>query len=135
MGIKRGPFFLGSNKIEHLLAIGDVWFERRPPIFLVELREQFGAKKYCPDAFFVHRGRAYLLELQLYPLSTAKWAEKWAIATEYFDGGHHRKASWQLWPGKVIRPNILVLSQQGVDVIRGGSNLPIRIIRDIKELV
>lgn len=140
--MRKRPLPLNSLKIEHSLAIADVWLTLvktgNLQYFKYEPIDPFTTagrqKVYAPDSFFIYKNKAYVLEVQLSPLSTIRWGEKWAIATAFFDEGHYKKATWQVVKGHLIRPEILVISQQSDDVIQGGSRLNISIYRDIKDL-
>lgn len=143
--IDRRPVSLTSNKIPHYLALADAYqaLRRRTDIKLlhwaVELREPFklGSRSltYCPDAFFtVERdGKrwAYLLEVQQSPLTSNRWAEKWAMATAFFDSDAVTSASFQVAKGHVLRPAIVVLTPQQPETVQGGSKLPIIITKTI----
>lgn len=132
---------LNSMKIDHALAIGDVWLDMvlggGLKYFVYEPKDEFnpgtGRRVYCPDAFFIHGGTAYLLEVQRSPLSTKRWAEKWAVASQYFDGGYYKSASWQVAQGRIIKPSIVVLSTQSPQVITAGTGLSLILAKDIKE--
>jgi hypothetical protein len=134
------PF--GSQKIDHTLMIGDVYLElmRKGKVygFRFEPQDDFKTRtgqqrKYCPDAFFGFGGRAYLLEMQLSSLSSSRWAEKWAVAQEFFDGGHHKNACWQPEGQKLI-PYILVVTSQPEETVKAGSRLPFKICKKISDL-
>lgn len=139
MGIEQKPPALAGLKVDHHLAIADCYLKLSRAGTLKywthECREQFGKKVYAPDAFFVWEGKPFLLEVQRSPLSSARWGEKWAMAAEYFDGGHYRKSSWQFWKPKIIRPNLLCLSDQNPSIILAGTALQIHVGDDIISLV
>ena len=130
---------LHGLKVSHHLAITSCYaaLEKSGHLtrFTPELREPFGTKVYAPDAFFVFDKRPYLLEIQLTPLSIKRWAEKWAIGAEYFDGFHHQKASFQHWPGRIIRPQIAVITRQPPDNVMAGSRLPLHIYASIEDFI
>jgi hypothetical protein len=88
---------------------------------------------YAPDAFFaIERGGTYLLELQRSPLSTNRWAAKWAVAAAFFDGDYYKRASWQQGGKVIFKPKILVMSSQSPDIVRAGSSLPLHIQDSMK---
>lgn len=135
--ITRPPVPLSSGKIDHVLAIGDAYLDLietgklLPHRWLYELREPMGKRKYCADAFFVHDGKPYLLEVQRSPISSKRWAEKWAIASEFFDNDHLTKASFQFWKPRIVKPRIMVLSAQEPDTIRAGTRLDLLILNKL----
>ena len=130
MGVTKKPVPLKSLKIDHYLAIGDVLLELRTrgklTVFDTEPREKFEIlgkrRKYCPDAYFVFNGRAYLLEVQLKGLSTKQWSYKWAGAMEAL-----RRVRWEMEPTK-----ILVLTKQQRQTV-GGMTLPLLVVPTIEE--
>lgn len=139
-GAAKVPLPFSSPKVEHVLAIGDVYqalvSTGRLLAFHYEPKDEFNAGRrlvYSPDAFYALRGGgAALLEVQRSPMSSTRWAAKWAIASAYFEGGHYKGASWQ--PGKLpIIPRIVVLSSQEEETIKAGSMLNITIARTIEE--
>lgn len=143
MKVRKRPLPLNSLKIDHALAIGDVWLTLvrtgKLQYFKYEPIDPFTTggrqKVYAPDAFFIYKNKPYLLELQLSPLSTIRWGEKWAVATSFFDEGHYKKATWQVIPNHILHPAIIVLSNQSPDVIQGGSLLNLSIIKEAKALI
>lgn len=149
LGVVRPPVPLTSNKVDHYLSIGDVWQHLNTVGQLkrwrVELREPFAGKmKYCADAFAcitTEKGTQLLMiESQLSSLTSNRWAEKWAVASAFFDSPAYSTASFQDFKnGKgekiVIKPTqikILVISTQQPETIQGGSRLPLIVCRDIK---
>lgn len=147
MGIVKNPIPFSSNKINHYLGLVDVWQELNRIGTLkhwqVELREKFNAgskpKLYAPDAFFIiqlqHGTFAYLLELQQSPLTTLRWGEKWAVTSAFMESAEFKTATFQIIPGKIIKPRLLVLSSQQHDTIQGGSKLQLLIGKNIRELL
>ena len=128
----RPPIPLTGFKVEHHLAITSCYVALvqtgKCTKFVPELREKYGDNKtYAPDAFFVYDKKAYLLEVQRSPLSVERWAKKWAVASDFFDGNHHTKASFQYWAGKIIRPTIVVITSQPAENVQAGSRLPLSI--------
>jgi hypothetical protein len=127
------PF--NSPKVEHVLAIGDLFQELlssgRLKYFAYEPKDEFNVGRkmtYAPDAFFaLDRGGSYLLELQRSNLSTNRWALKWAIASAFFDGNFYKSASWQVAGKIILKPKILVITKQSQEVVRAGSSLPLLI--------
>lgn len=142
-GITRPPTPLQSMKTDHILSIGDAYLDLlssgKLSRWTTELRETYRIgnkeRKYCPDAFFVFEGKPYLLEVQRSPLSVNRWGEKWNVATEFFDGGHYMKASFQLWEGKTIRPRIAVITDQAESQVTAGAKLPLLILKSGADLV
>lgn len=137
---------LSTPKINHYLAIGDVYLDLMGMggllYFLPETRDNFTdaitghEKKYCPDAFFVWREKVYILEVQLSACSSKEWMAKWALAWEFFSQGHHKRASWQIADGNTITPHhfVVVSNQHPETVTAGGERLPILPVRHIREL-
>jgi hypothetical protein len=117
-----------------LLASGRLAYFRYEP------KDEFHAGRkmvYAPDAFFILKDpyAAYLLELQRSNLSTNRWAQKWAIASAFFDGDYYQKASWQVIPKRVLRPKILAITGQSPEVVTAGSSLNMTIVQDIKDIL
>ena len=139
LGMDRNAIPFQSNKVDHLLSIGNVFFHLHHKgglkSFRTELREPFysthtsSIKKYCPDAFFHYRNELYLLEVQLTPLSTRKWRKKWELAEEFFYEGHYQKVTWHPFEKEYI-PTIVVISSQSEHVVKAGTELPVSIIRN-----
>ena len=128
----KPPAPLTGFKVEHHLSITSCYVSLvqsgKCTKFVPELREKYGDNKiYAPDAFFVYDKKAYLLEVQRSPLSVERWAKKWAVASDFFDGNHHTKASFQYWAGKIIRPTIVVITSQPAENVQAGSRLPLSI--------
>lgn len=140
--ITRQPVSFTSNKVGHYLAIASVYQDLKRigelKRWAVELRETFGTQKYCPDIFtVVVRGgvaKAFLIEVQESPLTSTRWGEKWAVASAFFDSEELKTASFQVVPGKIIRPQIVALSSQQPETVQGASRLPIIIAKDIKSV-
>lgn len=140
--VKRHPVPLNSMKIDHYLAISDVWQELRQSDkfatnrWLVELRERMEGKDvYAPDAFFVYKGKPYLLEVQRTKISSERWGEKWAKASRFFDEGHYKKASFQFWEGKTIRPEVVVISTQNPTTIQAGTRFQFLLYKSITDFL
>jgi hypothetical protein len=138
-GVTRRPVPL-SKRLDHWLAIGDVYCTLKQSgglrYFIPELREPIpGTRKvYCGDAFVEWREKRFLLEVQMSPLSTDRWKEKWMVLTEWARRGGLRQASFQRFYKETITPAIVVVTQQSKEVVSGGMDLPLKIVRDIKEL-
>lgn len=129
-GITKKPVALRSLKIDHYLAIADVLLQLREQgkltAFDTEPREKFEIlgrrRKYCPDAYFILNGRAYLLEVQIKRLSSDQWADKWAGAQAAL-----RRVRWEQDPQKIV----VVTKQQRKTV--GGYSLPLLVVPTIEE--
>lgn len=138
--MSRAPLPFQSPKVEHALAIGEIFQALldtgRLAYFHYEPKDEFMAGRvmvYAPDAFFILRDPyvSYLVEMQRTPLSTNRWAAKWAVASAFFDGRHYERASWQVGEKRILRPKILAVTSQSADVVKAGSGLPIMITKDI----
>lgn len=68
-------------------------------------------------------GGAFLLEYQLSPLSSERWAAKWAVAAAFFDGGAYKSASWQPAGNVKVKPRIVAITKQGKETVGAGSSL------------
>lgn len=135
LGCKQKPVSFTSGKLGHYLALTDVYqsLSRMGTLsrWMLELREPFEignrAYTYCPDAFFVFQNeqgkKAFLLEVQTSPITSTRWGEKWAIASSFFESPVYKTASFQYVPNKIIRPRIVVISNQQPDTVQGGSKL------------
>lgn len=144
-GILRAYRRPDGLQVPHLLEIGDVYAELlltgELTHFEAEPKERFevGGVEYVyrPDAFLTYGGKDYLLEVQRSTKTTSAWGEKHAILELLISSGAWMKAFWH--HGKTPRyriPTVVILSErQQEDTIRGGSNLPFWIIRDLKELI
>lgn len=134
---------MSSNKIQHFLAIADVYTKLKETgklrYFQVELREPFKHNEkscvYAPDALFVHDKSIYLVEVQLSRMSRTQWSYKWKVANTYFNEGYYRLASWQRWKkADYIKPNFIVLSPQAPDIVREGFDVQGRELKISTEL-
>lgn len=138
-GVTYAPPHLNGLKVAHNLEVAEILIQLsrwgRVGKWVTEPRHKFGKKMHSPDAFFVYGGKAYLLEVQRSAISTARWGEKWAISSEYFEGGFYKDAPWQFWEGKTIRPMILVVTDTSEEKVRAGSRLQMMVVRDIMELI
>lgn len=139
---------LTSRKLEHWLALADMWVTLRAAGELlrwrVELREVYGGGVYCPDAFYALRmpGGTQLrfLEVQLTEQTSDRWARKWAVASGFFDSPAFAKGSFQTFLGRDNKPvtikadqvKIVVVSKQQPDTITAGTRLPLILSRDVK---
>jgi hypothetical protein len=141
LGITRAPVPFNTPKVEHILGLGSIFQELldsgRLQFFLYEPKDEFfpGRRKvYAPDAFFYLQGAgAFLLEYQRSPLSSNRWAAKWAVASEFFEGGYYKKASWQR--GKIaVKPQILVIAEQSPEQVQGESGLKLIVKNSIKNV-
>jgi|GEM_PF-6450001 len=122
---KAHPF--STNKIEHILALGDAYQALEP--FLVEWKVE---PRYqieegltvAPDAFMIVRkadGKRYLflLEIQLSPLSSQRWASKWENRRRLYEN----KRYTEFFP---VPPAMLLLCRQPKEtVLIGAEGLPI----------
>lgn len=141
LGVNRKPLPLNATVLTHALAIGNVYLELKRTggllHFETELREEYTVggkvKKYCPDAFFIYKKKPYLLEVQLTPLSSDRWAKKWETANEFFSGPH-LKASWQKYSKNPFRPEMVVLTKQNTEIVKAGSRIPLIIVQEIIQL-
>lgn len=131
---------LTSSKIEHTLAIGDFYLYLNNDLqnFIVEPQEKFSyhdkEMTYYPDAFFIYQNKAYLLEVQLHPLSSDRWSDKWQVANKFFESGAFKKASWINNPTRIFKPRIVVYSPRQYDkTILSGCNQSPLIVRSIEE--
>lgn len=69
------------NRINHALAVGEIYFTLQPTKWMYEPKESFeyGGQNYvlAPDFIMGFNGKLYAGELQLEPLSAKRWAKKW----------------------------------------------------------
>lgn len=141
----KKPLPFNTPKIEHVLAVGDLYQalqeSGRLSYWKYEPKDIFRAGRemvYAPDAFFVLKsdgGHApYLLEVQTSNISTSRWADKWAVASLFFDGDHHKKASWQVFQTP-IKPKIIVITGSHPDTVTAGSSLPLLIMKNFSPLL
>lgn len=141
------PVSLTSGRIPHYLAISELFLDLRDignlHTYIVELREKFISSKgkewiYSPDAFCVINNKACLFEIQLSERTSKRWKDKWEYAIEFFKNGHYRNASFQMWEGRVIKPRIVVLSNQQHETVLNGTeelqeHVKIHVVRNIEE--
>lgn len=144
LGITKPPIYLHSPKVEHILGVASIYIDLmlsgRLAYFKYEPQDKFYCGKelvYAPDAFFILKEpyASYVLEYQRSPLSSNRWAAKWAIASAFMDGGYYEKASWQVKKGFVIKPKIVVVSGQQVETVRAESSLPLVVVKDFKDIL
>lgn len=148
LGVTARPISFTSGKMEHWLSITSDYIELSRMGDLtkweVEPRYKFkvGNKEmiYSPDAYFTFRynGKryAYFLEHQYSPITSKRWAEKWAVFSQFKDSPDFIKASFQTSADKGIRitPRIMVISSQLPETVQGGSNLKLYLAKDIKSI-
>lgn len=149
LGVEKVGLPFTCQKVEHVLSIADIFQDLeetgRLLHFQYEPKDEFHAGRrmiYAPDAFFILRRKTggadfYLLECQRSRISAGAWANKWAIASAYFEGDYYREASWQVVKdkGKIIKPQIVAVSSQEPENIKGGSSLNLTIVKKIEELL
>lgn len=129
-------------KLRHWLTIGEVYTALREAggklYFECELREKFkhAGKEYtfAPDIFFIHGGRATLLDVQLTRMTKKEWAQKWKRWNDYFNGGHFKSAPWQRFKkdGGLI-PHMVVLTPQPKETVASGFEVKGRELLLVKE--
>ncbi|HJV46727.1 MAG TPA: hypothetical protein VJ824_13510 [Bacillota bacterium] len=143
MGVKWKPRPFNTPTIDHILGIGNILFELSQIgnvfDFTFELREPFVSLgrewKFSSDAFFGFNGRAYLLEYQISPLTSERWAEKWKTYNQYLGTSAFHQAFWnEHVKGSIILPRIIVVTNQQIETVKSGCKFPLIIVRDIKEL-
>jgi hypothetical protein len=145
MGVEEKAKPFNTPTIDHILGIGNILFDLMEMgeviDFSLELREPFQYMgkdhKFCADAFFALNNRAYLLEYQRTPLTSLRWAEKWEIYNRFLGSTAFHKACWNRYAqkGQYILPLTVVVTNQQPDTVKTGCRVPIKVIRDIKELV
>jgi hypothetical protein len=97
--------------------------------------------KYAPDAYvFVEvdgRTKPFILEVQSTPITSKRWAEKWAVASQFVDSGAYKRAGFQLIKEKVLPlPKIMAISTQQTDTVRtGAGHLPVNHVHNASEIV
>jgi hypothetical protein len=136
------PLPFKCPKVEHVLGIGDIFQELletgKVRYFKYEPRDDFHSGRsmvYAPDAFLVFDNKPYLLEYQKTPLSSNRWAQKWAVADAFFSGDAYKSASWQNKGAVKFKPRILVISSQEPETVTAGSSLPLLIVKNISSLL
>lgn len=144
MNVTRKLTAFQTLKIDHILGIGHILFDLmqmgevidftyEPVELFVSMNKD---KKFCADAFFAFNNKAYLLEYQLSPLSSLRWAEKWETYNRYLGSTAFHKAFWNKHAkGQFILPMTVVVSNQQPETIRTGCKFPIKIVRNIKEMI
>lgn len=144
MVVEWKPKSFTHTTIDHILGIGNILFDLQQigevVDFKFELREPFLHKgkdhKFWSDAFFGFNGKAYLLEYQRTPLTSQRWAEKWENYNRYLGSTAFHKAFWnQHARGQYILPMTVVVTTQQPDTVKTGCKFPIKVVRNIKELV
>ncbi len=80
--------------------------------------------------------KLYAVEVQRsYPPGKNPWARKWAIYGMYFNGGHYKTAKYQEWAGgKIVAPNIIVITKQNPDTVRAGFDVVGRELLIVKNM-
>jgi hypothetical protein len=133
--------------MNHYLGLTDIYVELQKTgklkYFETELRERFTHDHtdyvFAPDALFIWNKGIYLCELQYARLSQKQWAEKWRSYNTFFDYRYYEKASWQKFgKGKMLKPEIIVVSQQNPDIIVNGFYVQQReplILGEINQLI
>ncbi|UVI31233.1 hypothetical protein [Paenibacillus spongiae] len=116
------------TKIDHALAVINLYFALRPKYWMYEPIERFthlGRELvWAPDCIFVHERKVYVCELQLTPMTGSKWARsKWAYYNTYFNAGHFKQAAFQGWSSKTILPQFLVITGQQPETVRNGFDI------------
>lgn len=124
---------LSSPKVRHALALASLYlslsqrdlkaFDYEPMQTYLRGLESF---KYAPDAFTIVDRKAYVVEVQLKPLSRKEWSRKWTKgANVYFnrERQHFEGASWNRYAGKAIVPHFLVVTTQPLDIVSTGFNV------------
>lgn len=142
MGCSFAPVPFNSPKIPHYIEIGNVYLDclhlGELLHFTPECREPFilygQEKEYCPDIFMIWKGRAYCIEVQLTPISSTRWGEKWKVAETFFGEGHFKRASWQKSPTKIIKPRLVVLTKQRPETVTRLSSLPVIVTDHIAKI-
>jgi hypothetical protein len=114
-----------SKNYDHHLAIAGIYFGMLPDHFLFEPQEDFkhvGADYvWNPDCIFVHQKKVYVAEIQLTPISSARWKKKWNIFNLYFDNKYFHNAQFQKWAnGKIILPQFLCFTNQNPEIVKQG---------------
>lgn len=129
---------------EHTLMISDCYFTLRGEHlkrFHTEPRYEYSVmgKEVCysPDALFSYKGKAYILEIQLKPLSKLEWVGKNKNAETFFNKGYFEKIFQENY-GRVFIPHFITLTNQPEESARSGFNVDgrsLQVIKDIKEML
>lgn len=144
MGVKSKPKPFTILSIDHILGIGNVLFDLQQMgqiyDFTFEIREDFISmgkeQRFSADGFFGFNNRAYLLEYQLSPISSLRWAEKWEVYNRYLGSTAFHKAFWNKHAkGQYILPQTIVVTKQQTETVKTGCRVPCKVVRDIKELI
>jgi hypothetical protein len=146
MKVSYPPISPKGHKLTHFLSITDAYFGflkvGNVKRWFLEPREKFmsGSKSYtyAPDAYlFLEKDgkiKPYIVEVQLSPLTSKRWAEKWAVAAQFFDSGAYKKAGFQIMKVE-IKPQIIVITNQPEETVRTGvGSLPLSVIRSASDL-
>lgn len=128
----RQPVPFQTMKINHILAVGQIFMTLYTSGRLQYWQYEPSHADYYPDAFYLLGGKAFLLEVQRSPISSARWAKKWAQAARYFDSGTYVTAPWQVVRGATLTPRIVVVTSQMADTVAAGCELPIKIMEEFK---
>lgn len=144
-----GPY-PSTRKLEHWLALADAYLKLRRTgvmkLFVPEIRETFTVNEkeytYSPDALLVFNNRVFVLEIQLSPLPSRRWAQKWEIHKKFYDGNFHHGANFQNYrsdtmkqAGIYMKPETVVLAErQEKETIQADHTFPVTVIRNIEDL-
>lgn len=109
LGVKFRNVPAESQKVGHWLALGDVYT-------ILRLNGGVQAWETEPensanfDIFLAYGGKAFLLEVQRYPINSRMWAEKWRTRMEYLDSLEKLKtAPWQPM-NRIVRPKPVLVN-------------------------
>ncbi len=109
--------------IDFYCALSDV---EKPLIFLPEYRERCDDSLFAPDAFYVHQGRAFFLEMQLTQLTSKNWRKKWQVYEAYYASIATRNFQTATRP---VKPSIIVVSNQMPETIGKPNDVDVQVVR------
>lgn len=119
----------------HMLAVGNLYFTTRPKVWMYEPAEKFGKLYWKPDCVLSFQKRLYVAEVQLSPLSSKEWAQKWNIFNLYFNEGHFKEAKFQQFAKTPpILPEFIAITTQNPETVKSGFGVIHRELLIVKSL-
>lgn len=147
MGVpkKRRVVPWNHRNLDHFLTLGNlmIFLKQNGKLHEFEVEPQYpytdakGKEKvYPPDVFYIFNKKPYLLECQLSPMSSRKWANKHRIRNEYFAGGHYLRAPFQQRYKKPVTPPLVIWSRRQMEhTITSGSEGSVFVVRDLPDFL
>lgn len=124
-----------SNKIDHFLAITNVYIElmKRGKVKIFEVEPRYAEADVRPDIFTIFKGAPLYIEVQNSVYSSRVMQKKIDLYREYYNSGEYKSLSWQPKSKEAIFPYILLISQTKYNVKANG--IDVHQFRDIQEFI